>query len=173
MEKFTQKIKKCYFLFLFLNFFIQSAFYAVDPLKDESDFVNNKLKALYDENLSGQIIKRYELNVTKSGFCRYKRYFQNGKIEYFSFNFLKYKDLDFYGSSNKGLLYLRTVDDDVIVQTFKDHSGDIDSMASFMVIPLKLVEPHDLNELGEKFRSMNVGLKKQQTLQSPHNEKQQ
>jgi hypothetical protein len=93
------------------------------------------------------------------------------KLNIFSFNFLKYKDIDFLGSSVRGSLYLRTMEDDVIVQTYHDRQGDIDSMASFMIIPLRSVEPQDLNILREQFRSMNVALKKLQTLQSPRNGK--
>lgn len=173
MKKFTQIMKKWYLLSLFPVFFICSGFYIFYSEEEQAEFIEKKLTALYDNQLSEKIIKRYELSVTKSGFCRYKLYYQNGKIEYFSFNFLKYKDMDFLGSSARGFLYLRTMEDDVIVQTYNDRKGDVDSMASFMVIPLKSVESQDLNILGEQFRSMNAALKKQQTLQSPDNGKPQ
>lgn len=172
IKKFTQNSKKWIFLAAFLNIFMFSAFLIIDPLEDDSTFLQNKLIALYDGERSGKIIKRYELTVTNSGFCRYKRYFRNGKIEYFSFNFLKYKDLDFLGSSTRGWLYLRTQADDVIVQTYKDRDGDVDSMASYLIIPLRQVEPQDLNMLAQKFRSLNGGLLKQQILQSPGDGKQ-
>lgn len=167
IKKFTQNRKMWFFLAAILSFSTLSAFLIIDPLEEESTFLQNKLISLYDEDLSGKTIKRYELTVTNSGFCRYKRYYQNGKIEYFSFNFIRYKDLDFLGSSSRGQLYLRTIADDVIVQTYKDRGGDVDSMASYLIIPLKQVEPPDLNMLAEKFRSMTAGLLKQQTHRSP------
>jgi hypothetical protein len=173
MKKFTQIMKNWYFLSLFPLFFICSSFYIIYSDEEQAEFIEKKLTALYDNQRAEKIIKRYELSVTKSGFCRYKVHYQNGKIEYFSFNFLKYKDIDFLGSSVRGFLYLRTMDDDVIVQTYHDRDGDIDSMANFMIIPLRLVEPQDLNILGEQFRSMSAVLKKQQTLQFPHGGKPQ
>jgi len=166
MKKFTQNMKMWYFLSLFPAIFFCSGFYVINSLEEESEIIQKKLLALYDSNSTEKFIKRYELSVTKSGFCRYKVYYQNGKIEYFSFNFLKYKDMDFLGSASRGMLYLRTMEDDVIVQTYNDRMGDIDSMASYMVIPLRSVEPLDLNTLLERFRSMNAMLKKQQTQQS-------
>lgn len=167
MKKFTRIMKMWYFFYVAALFFIISAFFVVDPLEEDSLFLENKLEAHYDGNFSAGQLKRYELSVTASGFCRYKRYFQNGKIEYFAFNFLKFKDADFFGRSERGLLYLRTNADDVIVQTYKDRAGDVDSMASFMVIPLKQVEAEDLNSLAARFLSLRATLQKQQTRLSP------
>lgn len=167
MKKFTRIMKIWCFFYVAVIFFILSAFFIVDPLEEDSLFLKNKLEAHYDGNFSAGQIKRYELSVTASGFCRYKRYFQNGKIEYFAFNFLKYKDVDFFGRPERGLLYLRTNADDVIVQTYKDRGGDVDSMASYMIIPLKQVEAEDLNSLASGFASLRSTLQKQQTRLSP------
>jgi hypothetical protein len=163
MKKFTQFMKMWCFFYVAATFFIISAFLIVDSLEEDSLFLENKLLAHYDEDFSFKQIKRYELSVTNSGFCRYKRYFQNGKIEYYAFNFLRYKDSDFFGTTSRGLLYLRTAEDDVIVQTYKDPGGDVDSMASQLIIPLKQVEAEDLNSLAARFLSMRETLRKQQT----------
>ena len=163
MKKFTQFMKMWCLVYVAATVFIISAFLIVDPLEEDSLFLENKLHAHYDEGFSSKQIKRYELSVTNSGFCRYKRYFHNGKIEYFAFNFLRYKDSDFLGTTSQGLLYLRTAEDDVIVQTYKDPAGDVDSMASQLIIPLKQVEAEDLNALAARFLSMRETLRTQQT----------
>ncbi len=167
MKKFTQFIKTCFFLTLVLVFFISSAFFLIDPLEDDADFVQNMLGKHYDEQFTSSQLQSYELSITNNGFCRYKRHYKNGKIEYFAFNFIKFRDADFIGGSTRGRLCLRTDEDDVIVQTYKDRNGDIDSMASSLTIPLKQVEPEDLNILVEKIRLMRVALRKQQTRVSP------
>lgn len=163
MKKFTQYMKMWCFFYAAGIFFIFSAFLIIDPLEEDSIFLENKLVAHYDEDFAARQIKRYELSVTNSGFCRYKRYFQNGKVEYFAFNFLRFKESDFMGTTTKGLLYLRTGEDEVIVQTYKDPGGDVDSMASYLIIPLTQVEAEDLNSLTSRILSMRETLQKQQT----------
>ncbi|TDQ07504.1 hypothetical protein [Pedobacter metabolipauper] len=127
-------------------------------LAEETAFIQKMLKEHYNEAPVNPAIKRYELNVTNTGFCRYKRFFTSGKVEYFSFNLVKFKDLDYYGTDKKGELYLRTKGDDVIVQTYNDKKGDVDSMASYLSIPLKNIEPQDLSDLLEKLTKMNAQL---------------
>lgn len=167
MKKFTQIMKMWCFFYGVAIFFIISAFLIIDPLEEDSVFLENKLGEHYDQNFAAGQIKQYELSVTNSGFCRYKRYFRNGKVEYFAFNFLRYKDTDFFGTTKGGMLYLRTAEDDVIVQTYEDPAGDVDSMASCLVLPIKQVEAEDLNMLLAGFQSMRAHLQKQQTRLSP------
>ena len=112
----------------------------------------------YDISQEGPDILSYELQVTNSGFCRYKRHFANGKTDYFSFNTVKFKRLDYSGTTKSGRLILYTIKDDVIVQTFNDHDGDIDSMATFLSIPLKDIRTADLADLTEKFRQLHLKL---------------
>lgn len=110
----------------------------------------------YDSSQESGQVKRYELNVTNNGFCRYKRYFNNGKTEYFAFKLSKFKDLDYYGTTSAGKLYIRTKGDDVIVQTYKDKGGDVDSMATQVIIPLKNIEAEDLNQIRDNLEKINA-----------------
>jgi len=131
------------------------------PTEEDAVYLQQRLYDHHDMELPGQNnMKKYELHVTNKGFCRYKRFFNNGKVEYFSFNLLKYKQLDYLGNTLKGILYLRTRGDDVIVQTHNDSKGgDVDSMATFMAIPVKNIEAEQLNDLSEKFRQMSEKLR--------------
>jgi len=142
MKKFTLclKISLISALCVFL-----CAFSDPDALEVFTGLLQKTLTEHYDFNQESNQIKRYELNVTNNGFCRYKRYFNNGKTEYFAFKLAKFKDLDYLGTTNSGKLYLRTKGEDVIVQTYKDRGGDVDSMATQVIIPVKNMEPEDLN----------------------------
>jgi hypothetical protein len=155
MNKFTLSLKMSLFLMLCLVFMA----FSVGILDEQGAYIQEKLTEHYDEGQEGQQIKRYELKVTNTGFCRYKRYFNSGKVEYFSFNLVKFKDLDYYGTDKNGKLFLRTKGDDVIVQTYNDKkAGDIDSMAAYMVIPIKNIEPQDLSDLSDRLVKMNEQL---------------
>jgi len=139
--------------------FVFLSFSLMDPLEEQAVYLQEKLTGHYNVLPEVQRIKKYELHVTNTGFCRYKRFFNTGKVEYFSFNLVKFKDLDYSGNTVAGTLYLHTQGDDVIVQTYNDRKGgDIDSMSTYMAIPLKDVEAADLNEFAERFRQMSVQL---------------
>ncbi|MHA4894521.1 hypothetical protein ACXZ1K_07190 [Pedobacter sp. PWIIR3] len=153
MKKFTIYLKTC--LFAAFCLFLMAFSHPFD-LIEESSFLQKMLKDHYDELREIPALKRYELNVTNSGFCRYKCFYANGKVEYFSFNLTKFKSIDYYGTDKNGTVVLRTAGDDVIVQTYNDRKqGDLDSMANFMTIPLKNMEPQDLNDLSDRLTRIN------------------
>jgi len=155
MKKFTFSLKTGVYALVCLIFLS-----SYGPTEEDAVYLQQRLYDHHDTAVLGQNIKKYELQVTNKGFCRYKRFFNNGKVEYFSFNLLKYKQLDYLGSTQKGMLYLRTRGDDVIVQTYHDsRGGDIDSMATFMAIPIKSIEAEELNDLSEKFQQMSEKLR--------------
>ena len=142
MKKFTLHLKTTSIV-AFSTFLL--AFTDPDSIEQYVGSLQKSFTDHYDFSQESDQIKRYELNITNNGFCRYKRYFSNGKTEYFSFKLAKFKDMDYTGSNTSGKLYLHTKGDDVIVQTYKDRGGDVDSMATQIVIPLKNVEAEDLN----------------------------
>lgn len=136
------------------------AFSPSASIEQEAAYVQQKLVEHYNEDSGIKNVKRYELHITDKGFCRYKRFFNNGKVEYFSCNLQKITGFDYLGDIHAGLLLLRTKGDDVIVQTYNDsRGGDIDSMATFMAIPLKKLEAEDLNDLSEKFQQISLKLR--------------
>ncbi|MDQ1142019.1 hypothetical protein [Pedobacter agri] len=142
MKKFTIGLE---ISFLSALCIILCAFSDPESIEQYVGFLQKTLSDHYDSNQENGKIKRYELNITNNGFCRYKRYFNNGKTEYFAFKLSKFRDMDYLGNTTAGKLYLKTKGDDVIVQTYKDRGGDVDSMATQVVIPLKNIEAEDLN----------------------------
>lgn len=156
MNKFTLGLK----MSLSILFCMMLMAFSADALLDEQlTYIQNKLQEHHDSEHGDEQIKRYQLNVTNTGFCRYRRYYASGKVEYFSFNLVKFKDIDYYGTDKSGQLYLRTKGEHVIVQTYNDKKGgDVDSMATYMVIPLKNMEPQDLSDLMERLVKTNAQL---------------
>ncbi|RZK80721.1 MAG: hypothetical protein EOO92_07145 [Pedobacter sp.] len=156
MKKFTFSLKIVLTGAICLVFM---SFSIVADLMEESSNLQTILKLHHNDASSKLAIKRYELQVTNSGFCRYRRFYANGKVEYFSFNLSKFKELDYLGSDKGGNLILRTLGDDVIVQTYNDKKqGDIDSMANYMLIPMKNIEPENLSDLSLRLTRMNAQL---------------
>lgn len=157
MKKFTRSTKIIIFILLcpvFLSFSVRG------PADEEAGFVQEMLNTHHTVRADAAPLKKYELQVSGAGFCRYKIYYLNGKQEYFSFHFLKYKTAEFIGDSTQGVLYLHTLNDDVIVQTHRDRrGGDIDSMATSLAIPLKDMRAEDLDLLQEKFRQLQLKLR--------------
>ena len=92
-------------------------------------------------------LKKWDLTLTPDAFIRFKRTYQGGKQEYYSFNLHRFKDLNYLGTTTKGMLCFKTQADDVIVQTFNDPKGNIDSMSTTLKIPLKNVEAEQLDSL--------------------------
>jgi hypothetical protein len=156
MKKFTLSLKICAYLVLCMFFLSFSASQSAD---EDAGYMQQKLSEHYNAESGQKNVKKYELNITERGFCRYKRFFNNGKVEYFSCNLMKFKELDYLGNTQSGTLYVRTKGDDVIVQTYNDSRGrDIDSMATFVAIPLKNLEAEDLIDLSDRFRQMSQKL---------------
>lgn len=158
MKKFTLSLKTFGYITLWLIFLSSSA---AGPVEQEAAYVQQKLSDHYNTEADSRNIRKYELQVTDRGFCRYKRVFNNGKVEYFSCNLLKFKTMDYLGSTEAGMLLVRTKGEDVIVQTYNDSKGaDIDSMADAIAIPLKKLEAEDLIDLSGKFEQMSLKLRR-------------
>jgi hypothetical protein len=68
---------------------------------------------------------------------------------YYSFNLHQINDMDYIGTTNIGTLQFKTMPDDVIVQTYNDRHGDVDSMTIILNLPVKNMEPERLDSLNE------------------------
>lgn len=154
MKKFTLNLNKCAIALagLCLCFFC-----SFSVAEEPNVFIQSLLAKCFNTEAEAKQIKKFEINVTNTGFCRYRKIYINGKQEYFSFNLSRFKEMDYYGTLEKGELYLRTQNDDVIVQTRNDKKGDVDSMGTFMVIPLKNIDLEQLNALNDQLKKANTG----------------
>lgn len=107
---------------------------------------NSILNRVYDPSAELKL-KKWELSVTDSYFLRLRKTFQNGKQEYFSCQLGSFSDLDYIGTAASGTIRINTKADNVIVQTYNDRKGDIDSMATSFNIPVKDIQPEQLDSL--------------------------
>ncbi|MES2107660.1 MAG: hypothetical protein V4577_02855 [Bacteroidota bacterium] len=96
-------------------------------------------------------LKKFEFSVSADAFIRLRKTYAKGKEEYYSFSLHKLGDMDYYGSTATGTLQLKTLADDIIVQTRNDRKGDVDSMTTVLNVPVKNMEPERLDSLREAF----------------------
>jgi len=138
------KVKKSVLIALLTLSGFASFCFAVE--QDWLGWSNQCLNASYDETADIKL-KKFEISLTESSFLRLRKTYQNGKQEYFSLQLQQLSDVSYLGSINKGILHLTAKDEDVIVQTYNDRKGNIDTMATMLDIPLKNMEPERLDSL--------------------------
>ncbi|QKJ28986.1 hypothetical protein HQ865_04195 [Mucilaginibacter mali] len=107
---------------------------------------NRLLTRVYDPSNEVKL-KKWELNLTDGYFLRLRKTYQNGKQEYYSCQLHAFNDLDYIGTTASGLIRITTKADDIIVQTYNDRKGDVDSMATSLTIPVKNMEPEQVDSL--------------------------
>lgn len=105
-------------------------------------------------------VRNCELLLSNEGFLRYRKTYISGKQEYYSLNIIRVSSVNYLGDTDSGNLLIKTMEDDVIVQTFNDREGNIDSMATHFRLDLHSVEPEDLVALQNDILGMKLLLKK-------------
>jgi hypothetical protein len=118
--------------------------------QDWVDYANRCLTQCYNHAAEPKL-KKVEISITDDDFIRLRKTFAKNKQVYYSFNLHKFNELDYVGSASKGILKLETVADNVIVQTYNDRHGDVDSMSTFLNIPVKNMAPGRLDSLKQAF----------------------
>ncbi|MDN3549533.1 hypothetical protein [Mucilaginibacter aquaedulcis] len=92
-------------------------------------------------------LKKWELALTNDYFLRLRKTYQHGKQEYFSFNLHRLNNVEYQGDDKVGVLQLNTTADDIIVQTYEDPKGDIDSMSTTLELPVRNMSSGRLDSL--------------------------
>lgn len=120
---------------------------------NEQDWINwaNKCLAQSYDPSGDKKLKKWELTITNGYFLRLRKTYVKNKQVYYSFNLNKLSEIDYAGNTKKGVLQLKTIADDIIVQSYNDRKGDIDSMSTFLNIPLKNIEAERLDSLQDAF----------------------
>jgi hypothetical protein len=131
--------------------FAVSVSYCFKYSYDEQDWLswtNRCLAQSYDPSGDAKL-KKVELTVTADYFIRLRKTYAKERQDYFSFNLHQFNNMDYLGTTSNGILKLKTMADDIIVQTYNDRNGDVDSMATELNIPVKNMEPERLDSLQE------------------------
>ena len=104
----------------------------------EQEWLNwsNKCLSTSFNPLTDPNLKKWEINLTADYFLRLRKTYQQGKQEYFSFNLHRLTNIDYVAADTVGTLRLSTHADDIIVQTYEDPEGNIDSMATNIDLPM-------------------------------------
>jgi hypothetical protein len=122
--------------------------YGFVPTVDEQEILawsNRCFTQSYDA--SEEKLKKYEFTLTNDAFVRLRKTFTNGKQEYFSFHLKRLNDMAYLGTPATGILQFKTTDEDIIVQTYNDRKGDVDSMATVLNVPVKNMSAERLDSL--------------------------
>lgn len=107
---------------------------------------NKTLLHIYDPTTEVKL-KKWELTITDDLFLRFRKTYTNGKQEYYSCHLHSFNDLDYLGTTRVGSLTISTQADDIIVQTYNDRKGDVDSMTNVLSIPVRNMEPEQVDSL--------------------------
>ncbi len=136
-----------------LAILLSASFFGFKPAFDDQDwlaYVNRSLTQSYDQSTDLKL-KKVEISLTPDYFVRLRKTYAKNMQEYYSFNLHQFNDMDYLGNTTAGILSLKTMADDIIVQTYNDRNGDIDSMTTALDIPVKNMEPERLDSLREAF----------------------
>ena len=147
----------------FILFFTLSGIinYCFVPTVDEQEMItwgNRCLNESYAPQAEEKL-KKWELTLTPDAFVRLRKTYQNGKQEYFSFHLHRLNDMEYLGDETGGTLQFKTTTDDIIVQTYNDRKGNVDTMASVLSIPVKNMPAERLDSLHnvmEYFKAKNL-----------------
>jgi hypothetical protein len=118
-------------------------------------YANRCLSQSYDPS-GDEKLKKWDLSITGDAFFRLRKTYAKGRQEYYSFNLRQLNDVDYFRTANSGTLQLKTIADDIIVQTYNDRKGDVDSMTTVLNIPIKNMEPERLDSLREAFNYLKA-----------------
>ena len=142
-----QKANKTYFLtaILFLALF-HFSFKAEMTEQEMLTWSNKCLAESYDPSGEAKL-KKWDITLTDDAFVRLRKVYSDGMQTYYSFQLRRFNDMAYIGTTVSGTLQLKTIADDIIVQTYNDPKGDIDSMATQLDLPVKNIEPDRLDSL--------------------------
>lgn len=135
-------------LLIVLPLAVLYAFTAKMGEKEWLDWSNKCLEQSFDP--TGDLkLKKWEISVTPEHFIRLRKTYQHGKQEYFSLYLNKLDSVNYQGTPAAGQLRFKAIADDIIVQTYDDPKGDIDSMSTVLNIPVKGLSQERLDSLND------------------------
>ena len=142
-----QKANKTYFLTAILVLSLLHFSFKAEMTEQEIlAWSNTCLTQSYDPSGEAKI-KKWDITLTDDAFVRLRKVYTNGMQTYYSFQLRRFNDMAYIGTTVSGTLQLKTIADDIIVQTYNDPKGDIDSMATELDLPMKNIEPNRLDSL--------------------------
>ena len=146
------KTKKLIFSILIILSVVAN--YAFGPGMGEKewlDWSNKFLSESFNSSLESRL-KKWEITVSPERFIRLRKFYPHGKQEYYSLHINKLDSINYVQTATGGELRFKTIADDVIVQTYEDPKGNIDSMSTVLVVPVKEITPERLDSLNDALK---------------------
>ena len=119
--------------------------------KEWLDWSNKCLTESYNP-LPDAKLKKWEIMLTPEHFIRLRKTYQHGKQEYYSFYLNKLDSVKYLTATTGTQLQFKTLGDDIIVQTYEDPKGDIDSMSTVLNVPVRAFTQERLDSLNEAIK---------------------
>lgn len=117
--------------------------------------VKDKLMALHSLGPQNKNVRKFDFQITGEGFFRYRKIYTSGKSEYFSFSVGRLQEVGYLGTTASGNLVIQTKSDDIIVQSYNDPRGNVDSMSTELILPLQQVEAEDLQLIRSNLKAIH------------------
>ena len=129
-------------------------FCAFGPVMGEKEWLDWSNKCLTDAyNPIGEAkLKKWEISITPEHFIHFRKTYQHGKQLYYSIDLKHLDTINYQETAAGSLLKFKTLRDDIIVQTYDDPKGNIDSMSTELSIPVKGLSSERLDSLNNAIR---------------------
>jgi hypothetical protein len=121
-------------------------FISYSSRQEAIDWSNKCLYQAFDATADAKL-KKWEISLTDKSFVRFRKTYQNGKQEYYSLNLRRFADMDYLGTAESGQIRIKSITDDIIVQTYNDAKGNIDSMSTTLNIPVRNMSAERIDSL--------------------------
>ncbi|HEY1007886.1 MAG TPA: hypothetical protein VGD92_11925 [Sphingobacteriaceae bacterium] len=135
-----------------------SGFRSMPETGDEGRRAAAVLNELNSRGPESGPVRKAEFTISGEGFFRYRKTYTNGKTEYYSFGIGRLADVSYLGTSVSGRIIFKTRADDIIVQTYNDPRGNVDSMATELSVPLRGAEAEDLQLISTNLETIRQQL---------------
>ena len=119
--------------------------------KEWLDWSNKCLTNSYNPARDAKL-KKWEISITPEHFIHFRKTYQHGKQVYYSFNLKQLNTVNYQETATGGQLKFKTLRDDIIVQTYDDPKGNIDSMSTELNIPVKEISPGRVDSLNDAIK---------------------
>jgi hypothetical protein len=152
LRSILNNMKRAFFTLLILH--PVALFCAFGPGMGEKEWLDWSNKCLTDSYNPARDtkLKKWEISITPEHFIHFRKTYQHGKQLYYSIDLKQLDTINYQETPAGGQLKFKTLQDDIIVQTYDDPKGNIDSMSTELSIPVKGISPERLDSLNDAIK---------------------
>lgn len=152
LRSILNNMNKAFFTLLIL--LTAALFCAFGPGMGEKEWLDWSNKCLTDSYnpTRDPKLKKWEISITPEHFIHFRKTYQHGKQLYYSLDLKQLDTINYQETPSGSQLKFKTLQDDIIVQTYDDPKGNIDSMSTELSIPVKGISPERLDSLNDAIK---------------------